>query len=141
MDILIRNAQSDDIPIIKECIDRFRLDDEDLDYRQFVVAVEGSEIAGFGRIRPHKEVYELGSVGVVEGRRKQGIGKMIVEHLINTFPTNDVYITTDLIKYFERLGFKKIEPGPKELIEKLQRVCKSKCREGAVVMLYKRDRK
>jgi N-acetylglutamate synthase-like GNAT family acetyltransferase len=137
----IRPALSDDIPFIKECIERFRLDDEDLDYRQFIVAVEGSEIAGFGRIRPHKEIYELGSVGVVEGWRKQGIGKMIVEHLINIFPTDDVYITTDLVKYFESLGFSTIESGPKELIEKLQRVCKFKCREGAVVMLYKRDRK
>lgn len=141
MNILIKKAQSDDMPFIKECIEKFRLDDEDLDYRQFIVAVEGSEIVGFGRIRPHKKVYELGCVGVVEGRRKQGMGKMIVEHLINIFPTNDVYITTDLIKYFERLGFSTIEPGPKELVEKLQRVCKSKCREGAVVMLYKRDRK
>lgn len=141
MNFLIRKAQSDDMPFIKECIERFRLDDEDLDYRQFVVAVEGNEIVGFGRIRPHKEVYELGSVGVVEQRRNQGIGKMIVKHLIDKFPTDDVYITTDLINYFERLGFKKIESGPKELVEKLQRVCKSKCREGAVVMLYKRYRK
>jgi N-acetylglutamate synthase-like GNAT family acetyltransferase len=139
MNILIKKAQSDDMPFIKECIEKFRLDDEDLDYRQFIVAVEGSEIAGFGRIRPHKEVYELGCVGVVEQRRNHGIGKMIVKHLIDKFPTDDVYITTDLIKYFERLGFKKIEPGPKELVEKLQRVCKSKCREGAVVMVYKRD--
>ncbi|MBI5181939.1 MAG: GNAT family N-acetyltransferase [Nitrospirae bacterium] len=141
MSIFVRPAEYDDMPFIKECTEKFRLDDEDLDYRQFIVAVEGSEIVGFGRIRPHKEVYELGSVGVVEQQRNQGIGKMIVKYLIDKFPTNEVYITTDLIKYFERLGFKKIEPGPKELVEKLQRVCKSKCREGAVVMVYKRDRK
>ena|SRR4030067_2248205 len=141
MSILIRKAQLDDMPFIKECIERFRLDDEDLDYRQFVVAVEGNEIVSFGRIRPHKEVYELGCVGVVEQQRNHGIGKMIVKHLIDKFPTNQVYITTDLIDYFERFGFKRIEPGPKELVEKLQRVCKSKCREGAVAMLYKRDKK
>ncbi|MBI5042820.1 MAG: GNAT family N-acetyltransferase [Nitrospirae bacterium] len=126
----MRPALSDDMPFIKECIERFRLDDENLDYRQFVVAVEGNEIAGFGRIRPHKEVY-----------RNQGIGKMIVKYLIDKFPTNQVYITTDLIDYFERFGFKRIEAGPKELVEKLQRVCKSKCREGAVVMSYKKDTK
>ncbi len=64
---------------------------------------------------------------------------MIIEHLIENFPSNDVYITTDLPEYFEKLGFKKIEPGPKELVEKLERVCKSKCREGAMVMIYKRQ--
>ncbi len=141
MSIFIRKAHKEDMAFIVEKINHFHLDDEVLDYRHFVVVVDEVEIVGFGRIRPHKEVYELGSVGVVEQRRNQGIGKMIVNHLIDKFPTDDVYITTDLINYFERLGFKKIESGPKELVEKLQRVCKSKCREGAVVMLYKRYRK
>ena len=138
MTIKIRPALLDDMPFIKECIERFQLDDEDLDYTQFIVAVEGNEIVGFGRIRPHKEVYELSCVGVVEHRRHQGIGEMIIKHLIDHFPTDDVYITTDLPGYFEKLCFKRIEPGPKELEEKLNRVCKSKCREGAMVMVYKK---
>lgn len=138
LSVLIRKASPDDMRFIEECIENFRLDDEDIDYRQFVVAVEGREIVGFGRIRPHKEVYELGCVGVIEHKRNKDTGKIIVEHLINIFPTNDVYITTDLTEYFERFGFKRIEPGPKELMEKLKRVCKSKCREGAVVMVYKK---
>lgn len=133
--ITIQSASQDDMPFIKDSIERFRLDDEYLDYHQFVVAIDGNEVVGFGRIRPHKEVYELGCVGVVEHKRNQGIGKMIVEYLINNFPTNEVYITTDLPGYFESFGFKKVDPGPKELVEKLSRVCKSKCREGAVVMV------
>ncbi len=136
----IRSASPDNMPFVKECIRKFRLDDENLDYRQFIVAVDKNEIVGFGRIRPHKEIYELGSVGVVKHRRNQGIGRMIIEYLIDIYPTNDIYITTDLIKYFEKFGFKRIEPGPKELVEKLKRVCKSKCREGAVVMAYRRSR-
>ena len=72
---------------------------------------------------------------MLEHKRNQGVGKMIIEYLINNFPADKVYITTDLIEYFEKIGFKKIEPGPKDLVEKLQRVCKSKCREGAVVMV------
>ncbi len=138
MSIKIRPALSDDMPFIKECIERFHLDDEDLDYRQFVVAVENKEIVGFGRIRPYNEVYELGGIGVVEHKRNQGIGELIIKHLIEHFPVDDVYITTDLPEYFERLGFKRIEPGPKELVAKLERVCKSKCREGAMVMIYKK---
>lgn len=135
----IRSASPVDMPFIKNCIEKFRLDDENLDCHQFIMVIDGDEIIGFGRIRPHKRVYELGCVGVVENRRNQGIGKTIVEHLINIFPSNDVYITTDLLDYFERFGFRKIELGPSELIEKLKRVCKSKCREGAVVMVYKKD--
>lgn len=134
--ITIRPTSSNDMSFIKEHIKKFQLDDEDLDYHQFVVAVDDNEILGFGRIRPHKDVYELGSVGVIENRRSQGIGKMIVEHLISIFPTKEVYITTDIPEYFERFGFKKIEPGPKNLVEKLQRVCRPKQREGAVVMMF-----
>jgi N-acetylglutamate synthase-like GNAT family acetyltransferase len=157
----VRPSTPADMPFIKKCIEKFRLDDEDLDYRQFTVAIENKEIVGFGRIRPHRspkpalectyrgsgarsqeqEIYELGCVGVVEERRNQGIGKMIIEYLIKNFPTNKVYITTDLPEYFERFGFKKIEHGPKDLVEKLHRVCKSKCREGAVAMvLNKKER-
>jgi len=87
MNVTIRLASPDDMPFITECIDRFKLDDEDLDFRQFIVAADGNEIVGFGRIRPHKEVYELGCVGVIESRRNQGIGRMIIEHLINVFPS------------------------------------------------------
>ena len=48
--ISLRPASPEDMPFIKECIERFRLDDEDLDYHQFVVAIDGKKIAGFGRI-------------------------------------------------------------------------------------------
>lgn len=135
MMIHIRPASPDDMSFIKQCIERFLLDDEDLDYHQFVVAMDDKEIAGFGRVRPHKEVYELSGVGVVEHKRNQGIGRMIVEYLISRFPASEVYITTDIPEYFERFGFKKIEPGPWELVEKLERVCKSRCRDGAAVMV------
>lgn len=137
--INIRPASPEDMVLIKGYIEKFRLDDEDLYYRQFVVAIDENEIVGFGRIRPHKEVYELGCVGVVVHKRNHGIGKMIVECLISKFPTNDVYITTDFPEYFERFSFKRIEPGPKELVEKLSRVCKSKCREGAIVMVLSKS--
>ena len=136
--IYIRQASPDDMPFIKECIDRFRLDDEDLDYRQFIAAMEGEVIVGFGRIRPHNDVYELASVGVVDYKRNKGIGRMIVKYLIEHFPSNEVYITTDIPEYFERFGFSEISPGPKELVAKLKRVCKSECREGAAVMVYKK---
>ncbi len=45
--IEIQPASSDDMPFIKECIGKFRLDDEDLDYRQFVVAVDRDETIAF----------------------------------------------------------------------------------------------
>ena len=136
--IAIRPASPDDMPFITEHLEKFLLDDEDVDFHQFVVAVEGDAIVGFGRIRPHREVYELGGVGVVEERRNEGIGKMIIRHLIDIFPSDDVYITTDIPGYFEKLGFRRVEHAPLDLIEKIKRVCEKKCRNGAVVMRYRR---
>jgi len=127
------------MPFIREHLARFMLDDEDLDYRQFVVALEGREIVGFGRIIPHGEVFELGGVGVVESRRNRGVGTLIVEYLKSVFPSDDVYIITDIPGYFEKLGFRKTETPPEELVRKIERICKTKCRQDAVVMLYRRS--
>lgn len=135
----LRPATKEDLPFIREYIAKFRLDDEDLDYAQFVVAEDGRGIAGFGRVRPHGKLSELGCVGVVEDRRGRGIGSMLVKRLIDVFPTPEVYITTDMPEYFARFGFEKLEPGPGELVEKLARVCKSKCRSDAVVMMFRKS--
>lgn len=137
--ISLRPATADDMSFIKEHIEKFFLDNEDLDYRQFVVAVEEGKIVGFGRIRPHRSVYELGGIGVVEDRRNRGIGKMIVRHLIKIFPVDDVYLTTDIPQYFERFGFTKVKDPPVELAEKIERLCKlTRCREAGVVMFLER---
>ncbi len=45
--MVIRPANQKDMPFIEEKIKEFRLDDEDLDYRQFVVAVDRDETIGF----------------------------------------------------------------------------------------------
>lgn len=47
---------------------------------------------------------------------------------------------TALPEHFERFGFRKIEHGSKDFVEKLNRICKSKCREGAVVMVLNKRR-
>jgi N-acetylglutamate synthase-like GNAT family acetyltransferase len=138
LQVKIRAALSTDMHFIRECIEKFRLDSEDIDYRQFVVSVDGTKINGFGRMRLHREIVELGSVGVVEGMRNQGIGTMIVKHLIDIFPTDEVFIATDIPRFFERLGFKIVDQGPEDLIEKIMGVCQSKGRGDSVIMLHEK---
>jgi len=137
--VVLRDASPGDMPFIMEHLEKFLLDDEDLDFRQFIVAAEKDEIVGFGRIRTHREVYELGSIGVVESRRSRGIGKLIIERLIEIFPTDDVYLVTDIPGYFERFGFRVIREAPGELVEKIRRICAAKCRAEGVVMHLKRS--
>ena len=136
----IRPARREDMPFISECVRRFRLDNEALAAEQFITVRQDGEIIAFGRIKPYADdVYELGCVGVVEGQRGHGLGRLVVQELIERFPTDAVYVTTDLTEYFEKLGFTRTDALPRPLAEKIQTVC-DKLRSGVVGMLYQRQR-
>jgi N-acetylglutamate synthase-like GNAT family acetyltransferase len=133
-------ARDEDMPFIRECVQRFKLDPERLEAGQFIVAREAGQIVAFGRIKPYGgAVHELGSVGVVESERGKGWGERVVRELIRRFPTDEVYITTDLAAYFERLGFSRLDPAqtPRPLQDKLSRICGS-LRQGVVAMKVRR---
>ncbi len=126
------------MPWIREHIRAFRLDDENLQSAQFIVAERDGKAVGFGRIKPYREVSELGCVGVLETDRASGIGSRIVGELIRRFPSREVYITTDLVDYFEKLGFRRLDNPPFELAAKLKRI-EGRIRTGAVAMLLVRQ--
>lgn len=126
-------ASPADMPLIEECVRRFRLDGENLQVSQFIVARREGQMVAFGRIKPYEQVFELGCVGVLEAERGRGLGRLVVEELIRRFPTPAVYLTTDLPEYFARLGFRRIDTGPPVLFAKIARVC-SELRPGTVAM-------
>ena len=73
----------------------------------------------------------------MEEERGRGWGEQIVRELIDRFPQDEVYITTDIPVYFERLGFLQTEVLPQEIEAKIARVCRS-LRPGTVGMVYDR---
>ncbi len=133
----ITPVTAQDLPFIQETIDRLRLDPEDIDPPQFITARRNGRIIAFGRIKPYRHTYELGSVAVLEDERGSGLGATIVRQLIGRFPQDEVYITTDTPEYFERLGFLRTEILPPEIEAKIGRVCRS-LRPGTVGMVYDR---
>jgi len=136
-DYQIRSAVYADLPFIQEMVARLRLDNEDLRPEQFIVVEEGERTVAFGRIKPYRRTFELGCVAVVEVRRGQGIGELVVRELIRRFPQRRVFVTTDIPEYFERLGFVRTTTLPRELSEKIDRV-EGKLRSGVVGMVYRR---
>lgn len=132
--IRFRKATEEDMSLIKKYIEHFRLDDESLSPEQFVIAEKKGKLAGFGRIKPYRNCYELGCVGVLEEYRNQGIGEQIVKKLIFEFPTKEVWITTDMPEYFAKFGFEITNDAPEEIKAKIGRVCLKKLRSCVVIM-------
>jgi N-acetylglutamate synthase-like GNAT family acetyltransferase len=135
--LCIRNATEADLPFVQETVARLHLDDEDLRAEQFIVVQEGRRTVAFGRVKPYRRTFELGCVAVVEERRNQGIGELVVRELIRRFPRRRVYVTTDIPAYFERLGFTPTRALPRELSDKIGRV-EGRLRSGVVGMVYRR---
>lgn len=138
--IEIAPARREDMPVIEEAVGRMKLDAEDLQVEQFIVARDDGKMVGFGRIKPYGNgVYELGSIGVMEEARGNRVGVRLVEELIARFPSEEIYITTDLVDYFMRFGFTPTASAPRVILDKVDRVCSS-LRSGVVPMTLRRRR-
>ena len=120
MAITIRAAINQDMPAIVRMIGEFHLDYENLQPQQFIVVEDDGMMVGFGRLKPYPDATELGCVGVLHERRKQGIGKIIADELISRGPQT-IWITTDLPAYFRSFGFREAEQVPESIAKKLER--------------------
>jgi N-acetylglutamate synthase-like GNAT family acetyltransferase len=77
---------------------------------------------------------------VVEDKRRRGVGSLIVKHLLDFTPVSLVYIVTDLVDYFEKLGFVEMKEGSKELLDALDEACKVRGKPHTVLMVYERPK-
>jgi N-acetylglutamate synthase-like GNAT family acetyltransferase len=76
--------------------------------------------------------HELGAVAVVADARGQGFGA-----LIDRFPVDDIWITTDSPDYFARFGFQPADEVPAPLADKVATTCADLGR-NAVAMYLRR---
>ena len=121
--IKIQKANPHDLDEIIFYIQKFKLDDENINYNQFQVAKIQNKIIGFGRIKPYKKLYELSSVGVIAEYRQQGIGRKLIVRLLEKFPTDEVWITTRIPEYFKQFGFLIFHTPPEEIELKQKTLC------------------
>ena len=137
-DVSLRKANIADMQMIESYVEKFRLDNENLNFEQFIVAEKNGSIIGFGRIKTYEDCFELGCIAVLEAYRKRSIGSAIVKRLIKDFPSDDIWITTDIPEYFQRFGFKSTTDAPQEILDKIKRVCRSRQHPNAIIMLLRR---
>lgn len=107
--VTLRPATEGDFPAIKNLIHHVRINPAQLDWRRFVVAVDGSgQMRGCGQLKPHGGgIMELASIAVEPSVRDQGVARAIIEHLIAKAP-RPLYLTcrSGLKSFYEKRGFR-----------------------------------
>jgi amino-acid N-acetyltransferase len=107
--IHIRPAVEADQQTITELVKEEGLDRTTLHWSHFVIAEDAGETVGIGQVRPYPNCRELGSLVVKEAYRKQGVGALIVQALLE-HEKGDVYLEClDFNeRYYTRFGFRRI---------------------------------
>lgn len=131
-------ATTADMEFIRASLESERLDTERLAPEQFITVRKAGKIVAFGRVKPYEETYELGSVWVDPAARGQGLGEAVTWELVRRFPQDDVFLTTDIAPYYERLGFLRTEILPRELADKVARFLEAGVRDHIDGMVYDR---
>ncbi|MBI3169198.1 MAG: GNAT family N-acetyltransferase [Chloroflexi bacterium] len=139
----IRPALESESSQIKDLIHEVGINPTGLDWRRFLVAVDGSgRVIGCGQIKPHgKDILELASIAVTPGYQKQGIARKIIEILLAENP-RPLYLMC--IEHngpmYEKFGFRAVgyEEMPRyfQRMQKLFNVAKAvrRVEEGLLVM-------
>jgi N-acetylglutamate synthase-like GNAT family acetyltransferase len=132
----IRKARDEDLAKIEALALKFDLDHENMRAENFMVAEEGGKIVGIGSIIPHEDCLELASVGVRPEYQKSGIGKRLVQQLLDSVK-GEVYLATILPRYFEKFGFVKTDQVPLSMLKK-ESWCVGCRKELCTVMVLKK---
>jgi len=83
----IRQAVESESAQIKALIHEVGINPTGLDWRRFLVAVDGGRVIGCGQIKPHgKDILELASIAVMPNHRGQGIARRIIEIILAQNP-------------------------------------------------------
>lgn len=112
-DLVFRPAVATDQPEISALVRSERLNPTGLDWRRFVVAVDGRGLAGAVQVRHHPDgSRELGSLVVRPPWRGRGVASRLVELALGAQREHVQLITYDaLVPYFARWGFRPLRPA------------------------------
>lgn len=90
-----------------------RLNPNDLDWRRFVVAIDGSGLLGAVQLRMHVDrSRELGSLVVRRDARGRGVASRLIDALLASIATRVLMITgAAFAAHYERWDFRPIEPA------------------------------
>lgn len=133
----IRAARDAESAQIKDLIHLVGINPMNLDWRRFVVAVnDRDEMIGCGQLKPHgQDILELASLAVYPDQQGKGIGRAIIEHLLDKSP-RPLYLMCEssVGPLYEKFGFQAI--SYEEMPRYFQRISKL---AGLVTTLAQRE--
>jgi len=133
----LRPAREAEAAQIKDLIHFVGINPMDLDWKRFIVAVnDQDEMIGCGQLKPHgKDILELASLAVYPEHQEKGVGRALIEYLLNDSP-RPLYLMCEssLGPFYERFGFLGI--SYEEMPRYFQRISKL---AGLVTALARRD--
>jgi N-acetylglutamate synthase-like GNAT family acetyltransferase len=135
--ISIRPAMEAEAAQIRDLIHLVGINPMSLDWKRFVVAVDDrDEMLGCGQIKPHgHDVLELASIAVYPEHQGKGIGRAIIENLLQNSP-RPLYLMCESANgpLYEKFGFREISYG--EMPRYFQRISRV---AGLVTTLARRE--
>ena len=111
----LRPATQADFPAIRRLIYAVGINPMALDWRHFIIAVDGDDrLVGSGQVKHHGDgSLELASIAVQPEWRGQGLAQAIILHLLETNP-RPLYLTcrSRLGALYQKFGFKDVTTSP-----------------------------
>lgn len=104
MDIIIQPCSESHFEAVRSYINEFDLDNRQLQQHEFLIALHNNKLAGFGRIREHADCSEMCSLGIIVSERSKGIGKKLVNALIQQAKQR-LFLVCIIPGYFTEFGF------------------------------------
>jgi N-acetylglutamate synthase-like GNAT family acetyltransferase len=133
----IRPARETESALIQDLIHLVGINPLGLDWKRFVVAVNGrDEMIGCGQLKPHgQDILELASIAVYPEQQGKGVARLIIEHLLKDSP-RPLYLMCEssLGPFYEKFGFQTI--SYEEMPRYFQRMSKL---AGLVTSLARRE--
>lgn len=126
--IHFRPAGTDDIPAIQELLRGEHLPAADVSPDEWIVAAheKGNLVLGCGRIHVEDGIAELADLVVVKEHRSEGIGRFLVQRIVESHSESICLVTRKQdMGFFQGLGFRPVADSavPQWLRDKRDRLC------------------
>jgi len=115
--IVVREPSDKEFEEVKKWVEKFWLDNDNMQKEQFRVLIYNNSLAAFGRLRINDDATEICTIGVLTKFQKKGIGMAMVRSLLSSVE-KEAYLVTVIPKFFLKLGFEAVKQYPKSIQKK-----------------------